>query len=914
MKLKLLIYLILFLPSNKLFCQKINRTDTPQSVPTFEKSFSTIEKIYSDPTEFPSKAINYNNQLHSYIAPLMNAYLEMYEASLDKHYLDLFIIQAKLVINRRDDNLKILYLDKPDSEKIVISNIETRRVLEGGQVPQNGDKAWSGYNEPYYDANPPHERLIEAYWAGEHVSNGIISFPLIKFAYLIKYVYPHLKTLEVPSEAKGPDASNGFVVNTYDDFAELLKNKIHETIHDHFGKYWSKKRHCYVDTSPDGPKKTGHSNINYHTSLGRPAVYLYAIYKAENNDTLTDYYHNLISEIFLRLTYPKDPASFTRKDHIVSWRYTTPRGSYEDIAHGLLSFQFVDLCHHFEIPNFFKPKNLLVPNDLMFDFANTFQEKFIKGPESYWLNISGDDAKAPNQPIPVCDNPVYDSIRKIDQYSNAGRTVFLSKHIPDLYPAFADYFYEFGLYGPDSSPKYLKGPFNQTMVVDAVAGLAHYAKVPSVSNHMNIKGVARSHKYDVDNHFPEKPKYTGVTSGEFDGNPSTIEIATIQVDNNHIEIHSYNDSTQKISLNTNKTGQRLNGNWDNISAGNIIPGNESDELVAYSQDTKCLYVILSNKSVPIMFYTGKQVSHIAVGNIDNQPGDEIITISGINGEMSIYRFKKDNLEEQIILNSMLSPFLIYSPAGIAIGNLDNDPSNGSEIITIDNNIYEEENIRIFNFNSNTNQFYNHISTFSGTRSDYSNWNGIAVGDYNNDGIDEFMLHREFDGDFFLFHLEAGKIKNSCKDYYPINWEMGIMCTINSKQNEKDYFLTIRNLNGDLFIYEPVFLPRKLENKTKTTPSETNIYSEIVPDPFYDLSSGLIPYHIEMKTQIIYTITSPNQVEINVYDILGYKQNILKKEAKSGIYTFYLDHNLLKNGMYFLELKSGSEIKTIKLKR
>lgn len=815
MKFKILLFL--FLSSNILFSQdnaygkgRIYPAPTlstlSESVPVFEKSFSTIEKIYSNPAEFPSKAINYNNQLHSYIAPLMNAYLEMYEATLDKHYLDLFIIQAKLVINRRDDNLKKLYLEKPDSERIVISNIETKRILEGGQVPQNGDKAWSGYNEPYYDANPPHKKLIEAYWAGEHVSNGIICYPLVKFAYLIKQVYPHLKSLEVPIEAKGPDASNGFVVNTYGDFAELLKVKIHETVHDHFGQYWSKKRHCYVDTSPKGPKKTGHSNVNYHTSLGRPAAYLYALYKAENNDTLAAYYQELVTEIVLRLTYPKKPTSFTRENHIVSWRYTTPKGSYEDIAHGLLSFQFVDLCHQFKIANFSKPKTLLVPDDLMFDFANTFEKKFIKGPECYWLNISGDDVKGPNQPIPVGDSPRLDTIRKIDQFSNAGRAVFLSKHIPDLYPFFADYFYEFVLYGPTSSPKYLKGPFNLSMVVDGVAGVAHYAEVPSVSSHLDIKAVARSHKYDVDNHFEVQPKYTGVTSGEFDGDPSTVEIATIQEGNNHINIHVFNESTQKISLNNNTTGQRLNGNWDNIAAGNVIPNNGSDELIAYSQDTKCLYLILSNHSIPIMYYTGKQISHIAVGNIDNLPGDEIVTISGNDGQISIYRFKENNLEEQIIQNGSFPDFIVTSPAGIGIGNLDNDSTNGLEIITINNNSSHKENIRVFNFNSKTSQFYSQISTFSGTNDKYSNWDGIAVGDYNQDGIDEFMLHRNYDGDFFLFHYDTGEIKNAYKDYFPINWVMGTMCTIDTPKNGNDYMITIRNLNGDMFIYEPISLP------------------------------------------------------------------------------------------------------------
>lgn len=776
------------------------------SIPTFEKAFSTIENIYSNPADFPSKAFNYNNQLHSYIAPLMNAYLEMYEASLDKHYLDLFIIQAKLVINRRDDNLKKLYLEKPDSERIVISNVETKRKLEGGQVPQNGDKAWSGYNEPYYDANPPHKLLLPAYWAGEHVSNGIICYPLAKFAYLIKQVYPQLKSLEVPTEAKGPDASNGFVVNTYGDFAELLKIKVHETVHDHFGKYWSKKRHCYVDTSPTGPKKTGHSNVNYHTSMGRPAAYLYAMYKAENNETFVEYYQELVTEIVLRLTYPKKPTSFTRENHIVSWRYTTPRGSYEDIAHGLLSFQFVDLCHEFKIANSFKPKNLLVPDDLMFDFANTFEKKFIKGPECYWLNISGDDVKGPNQPIPVGDNPQSDTIRKVDQYCNAGRAVFLSKHIPDLYPFFADYFYEFALYGPNSSLKYLKGPFNQTLVVDAATGVAHYAKVPSVSSHLNIKAVARSHRYDVDNHFEAKPKYTGVTSGEFDGNPSTIEIATIQEGNDHIAIHQFNDTTQKITLNKKITGQRLNGNWDNIAAGNVIPDNQSDELVAYSQDTKCLYVILSNDSIPIMYYTGKQISHIAVGNIDNLPGDEIVAVSGKSGELSIYRFNQNNLEEQIILNAIFPDFIIDSIAGIGIGNLDNDASNGLEIISIDNNATHKENIRVFNFNAKTNQFYSQISTFIGTKDKYSHWDGIAVGDYNNDGVDEFILHRSYDGDFFLFYYDAGEIKNAYKDHFPKDWDMGTMCAIAAPQKGSDYMITIRNVNGDLFMYEPISLP------------------------------------------------------------------------------------------------------------
>ena len=773
---------------------------------TFEKSFEEIEKIYSNPTDFPSTAFNYNNQIHSYIAPLMCSYLEMYEASLNKHYLDLFITQAKMVVDRRDDNLKILFVDKPENERIPISNLQTGKILEGGQVPLNGDKAWGGYNEAYYDANPPHAKLINAYWAAEHVSNGIISFPLIKFAYLIKHVYPQLKTLEVPENAKGKDASSGLMITTYGDFAELMQLKIHETIHDHFGKYWDKKQHCYVNTSPSGPKKSGHANLNYHTSLGRPAVYLYALYKADNNQEFTSYYQELVSEILNRLTSPKKPVSFTRENHIVSWRYTTPKGSYEDIAHGLLSFQFVDLIHHFEVPNFFKTKILLVPNDLMFDFANTFQQKFVKGPQCYWLNISGDDIKAPNQPIPVGDNPFYDTIRKIDQYSNAGRAVFLSKHIPDLYPFFADYFYEFALYGSTSSPKYLKGPFNLSMVVDAVAGVAHYGKTPEVSNHFDIKGVSRSHPYDVDNHFTKQAKYIGVTSGEFDGNKETIEIATIQADSRTIMIHTYNDSTHQIIRNDKVMSELSDGNWSSIASGNVITNNQSDEIVAINQKDKSLNLIHGNGTIVNKIFTGKEVIHIAVGNIDNQPGDEIVCISKDKGEISIFKYTHNLFEEQVISNQELSRFQIPTASGIAIGNLDNDSTNGLEIIVINNNNIQKENIQIFNYDSKNQKFYDSIISYKGTNDKYSNWDGISVGDYNADDTDEIMLHRKYDGDFFVLNLERKEIKVITKDFFPENWEMGTICKLKTPQNEADYMMSIRNYDGDFFVYGIMNLP------------------------------------------------------------------------------------------------------------
>lgn len=878
---------------------------------TFEKVFPFIEKTYNDSTfDYPSKAINYKNRLHSSISLLLNTYLEMYESTFDVKYLDLFIIQAKLTIDRRDDNLKKLYLDKPENERIIISNIEKSKILEGGQLPTLGYMAWSGYNEAYYDPDEPQKKIIDAYWGTELVSNGIISFPLIKFSYLIKQVYPFLKTKNVPKEISEIDISTGDSITTYEDFAELLKIKINQTIHDHFGQYWSFEKECYMGTCPTGPSQSP-SNINYHTSIGRSAAYLYQIFKKEKNDSLCKYYNYLTSKILQRLTNPKGPSGFTNENHIISWKYTSRNGSYDDIAHGILTMEFVDLCNQFKIYNYPDKTYLIAPDELIFDFANTFKEKLVKLTQKYWLNISGDDKKSANQPLPIGDNQKSDEYRVADQYSNAGRFLFLAKHYPDIYTIIADYFYEFPLYGSASSQKYLPGATNQLLAVDAIAGLAQISKNPKISNHLDIQSVLRKNEFRLSDQIVEKCEWNGITSGNFDGDTNTIEFATIKKGEKGIQLYKYNSNNQKITP-KEKYNNFLEDS-DKIASGNIDLNNLNDEIVTYNKISKEIFIHQSNNNPPYSFFITENIASLTVGNMDNLSGDEIITISEEKGEISIYKFDGKTLKELIIYNRAFPEFQISNPSEIAVGNLDNDPSNGLEIITINNNHFDENNIRIVNFNYQTNRFYNSIPIFSNSTDSYSNWNGIAVGDYNKDGIDEFFLHRDYDGDFFLFYQEAGEIKNVCKDYIPVRWDMKTIGTLKVSNEHKDHLIALRNFDSDIFIYEPYLLPKKIAARSKTIPSETNIKIHFEAFDLSDEMYNLAPYTTNFNIITKYTIESSSYLTIDLFDFLGNNITTLNDSfIESGTYSTTIDTTELKNGIYFIQMKTDKDLKKVKL--
>lgn len=73
---------------------------------TFRSGFDYYEFNSDDHGQGNSFHSNVNHDLSTSEAPFLESYINMFKATKDKKYLDRFIIHAKRVQERRDDNIK----------------------------------------------------------------------------------------------------------------------------------------------------------------------------------------------------------------------------------------------------------------------------------------------------------------------------------------------------------------------------------------------------------------------------------------------------------------------------------------------------------------------------------------------------------------------------------------------------------------------------------------------------------------------------------------------------------------------------------------------------------------------------------------------------------------------------------------
>ena len=117
--------------------------------------------------------------------------------------------------------------------------------------------------------------------------------------------------------------------------------------------------------------------------------------------------------------------------------------------------------------------------------------------------------------------------------------------------------------------------------------------------------------------------------------------------------------------------------------------------------------------------------------------------------------------------------------------------------------------------------------------------------------------------------------------------------------------------SDFFMFEltdkTFFLPLKQFNITLTPP--TGI-SELERN-FFDLQ--VYPNPVNSESQIIFTLSKPENVELTIFDLQGKKlSNISNKTLTAGYHEFPVGKYITKKGIYFLRLKTIDNATVLKL--
>jgi hypothetical protein len=141
-----------------------------------------------------------------------------------------------------------------------------------------------------------------------------------------------------------------------------------------------------------------------------------------------------------------------------------------------------------------------------------------------------------------------------------------------------------------------------------------------------------------------------------------------------------------------------------------------------------------------------------------------------------------------------------------------DPGSGSQWVGVAAGDFDgdgrDEFVAVRNFDGN---FYMYRLTDDGVIQSVaeltdpgsgSKWMGIAAGDFDGDGKIEFIANRNFDGDFYLYRLTDGVIHLLAREFFPKNLRNGILAA--GKLHDPSQYcaslIMIRNYDGDIFVF------------------------------------------------------------------------------------------------------------------
>ncbi len=822
---KIFIFCLLFnmICSNNLFSQKYREL---------------FDQLDSQDPGLTSLYSNINRDLNGYSTQLLESYLNMFRATDDIRYLNKFVITAKRVQDRRDDNItSAVVLGLPASRDGCTLNSTTEIWAS---------RAWS-----VYDGN----RLDDGCFLTQTFKEAAeICIPMADFILMLRTDYSYLLSNPLPNEVNSLTASihnYGSVtpVLTYEDFADWLELRIHETI-DWFDESWVESCQddvvfCLLNTEQNccnQPANTasGYSyyqftehntgGINQQLYMGTLLVYMYQIsvikgtsginpnlqYRFRARNMLYDFMaHINDSWGIIGGSRPVIPGTGGETCYIWCHKYDCGGDLWEDVSHAIIDLKFAHVCHKFNIPNIVG--GFITASD-MHNLSNTFAYKIVSSPLDMHKNVTGGDNNCDQ-----CDPDVSPSSYGF----MTAQYAFLSEYNPKIYQIISDF------YAPDNIMNY-----------DISGGVAvlGYSNLALYENIFNPIAVKRSVPVASGIDF----KYTGACGDFIDGDGNNVFVSSKVYTSSGFPITQIEE--QYLDNNNNivvlNTFARTNEEIGLLSKGDILPTISGDEFVGIdARNDQFELFRVQSASLNSFFQTpfsslGINLSDVKGTVVANfHPvifGDEILVNAVVAGSpvFKMFHFDGTTLIEIPTTSNTSS---LSSIDGLCSGKF--DASGENQIAVYENSTNK---IEIYNFDGDD-EF---LLVSSGTISTPGEiWKGITSGDFDGDGIDEIMLYQEnaITGRFEIFRLTTSGIELKALEYFPNNQENGIMCSMNlSNYPKSEALVTFRSYDGQVNIFNMEGLCPGLNLNSQTINENTSIDNPYEGAPLNDYS---IDYHV-----------------------------------------------------------------------
>ncbi len=292
--------------------------------------------------------------------------------------------------------------------------------------------------------------------------------------------------------------------------------------------------------------------------------------------------------------------------------------------------------------------------------------------------------------------------------------------------------------------------------------------------------------------------FNGISGGDFDGD-SLDEMVTVRNYDGNFYIYEIGQDGKFVRLASN-TAPGSNSHWAGVAAGDFDKDG-ADEFVAVRNFDGDIYMykLRNDRIVTIAKNTApgsnSQWAGISAGDFDGDGADEFVAVRNSDGDFYMYELRGNQILE---MTRNTTPGSNSQWAGIAAGDFDGDGAD--EFVAVRNAdgnfyMYELQNNQIVEIARNT------------APGSHSKWTCISAGDFDADGETEFIASRDYDGDFYIYRLENGSIRLRYRECLPQNFRINVMGhgRLESKAQEFDNIMVIRDYDANVFVYRlPIY--------------------------------------------------------------------------------------------------------------
>ena len=370
------------------------------------------------------------------------------------------------------------------------------------------------------------------------------------------------------------------------------------------------------------------------------------------------------------------------------------------------------------------------------------------------------------------------------------------------------------------------------------------------------------------NNIDYEYKWAGVAAGDFYGDSKSEIIA---LSNCIVEgrngFYVFNIDGNTINFDQDKSGLDFStrSKWAGITTGDFVSGGKDDVIMVRNFDNR-LYLYKSN---------GTNIQYVTDVSLDSE------------------------FLEQLNLNE--KPSIV----AIASGNMDGDVLNGDELAVLVNGTSNTHTgLYVFSVDGSNSTSPLHLITKKVGWGVGTEFRGLAVGDFNDNGKDEVVMHRNHDGHYRVYELNSNNngLVGAGADLFDIRQTKdNVLCAGNfESKSSNDELIALRNGDGGIIMYsnfEYAESANRLDDSTKKR--NNDLYSRdvgqmgfvIYPNP----NNGIL--HLDLNNIVEFSKTN---VLVEFIDSKG--ASLMKREIDKST----MDISVYEDGLYFVKISVGSK--------